>query len=83
MIALTTMTLSQGNTIQILDATLFTLLLFLVAWFIMCHCFGAHKLPYPPGPPALPFIGNLLDMPKDFAWIQWANHRALYGMQVA
>ena len=33
----------------------------------------------PPGPPRRPIIGNLLDLPKEQDWLQWAKHRKLYG----
>jgi hypothetical protein len=37
------------------------------------------KGPLPPGPRGLPFIGNALDMPKDYEWLHWAKHKELYG----
>ncbi|KAH8985750.1 cytochrome P450 oxidoreductase [Lactarius hatsudake] len=33
----------------------------------------------PPGPPGLPFLGNIGDMPKDYEWLHWAKHKDLYG----
>jgi hypothetical protein len=37
------------------------------------------KGPLPPGPRGLPFIGNALDMPKDYEWEHWAKHKEIYG----
>ncbi|KAI5890488.1 cytochrome P450 [Schizophyllum commune H4-8] len=31
------------------------------------------KLPLPPGPPGLPLLGNLLDLPFDFQWLKFAE----------
>jgi hypothetical protein len=36
-------------------------------------------LPYPPGPPSWPIIGNLLDVPKDTPWIAYADMSKKYG----
>ena len=36
-------------------------------------------LPYPPGPPCLPIIGNLLDVPKDAPWSAYADMSKKYG----
>ena len=36
-------------------------------------------LPYPPGPPRLPLIGNLLDVPKDAPWSAYADMSKKYG----
>jgi hypothetical protein len=33
----------------------------------------------PPGPPGLPFLGNIADMPKDYEWRHWAKHKDIYG----
>ncbi|KAH8994602.1 cytochrome P450 [Lactarius akahatsu] len=35
--------------------------------------------PYPPGPPPLPAIGNLLDVPKLSPWLGYANMSKKYG----
>ena len=59
---------------------------------VLAGCIGAlvigryiasrPKHPLPPGPRALPLIGNLLDLPKpgEKEWIHWAKHKELYGM---
>jgi hypothetical protein len=36
-------------------------------------------LPYPPGPPSLPVIGNLLDVPKRSAWVAYHDMSKTYG----
>ncbi|KAH9987408.1 hypothetical protein BJV77DRAFT_950213, partial [Russula vinacea] len=36
-------------------------------------------LPYPPGPPSRPIIGNLLDIPKDTPWTVYADMSKKYG----
>lgn len=37
----------------------------------------------PPGPPGLPFLGNIADMPKDYEWRHWAKHKDIYGTLLA
>lgn len=32
----------------------------------------------PPGPPGWPIVGNLLDMPKEFEWLQYKKWSDLY-----
>ena len=39
----------------------------------------SQRLRKPPGPPGLPFIGNMLDMPQEYDWLHWQKHRDLYG----
>jgi hypothetical protein len=39
-------------------------------------------LPYPPGPPSRPIIGNLLDFPKDMPWSAYAEMSKKYGMRI-
>jgi hypothetical protein len=36
-------------------------------------------LPYPPGPPSRPIIGNLFDVPKKSPWIKYADLSNKYG----
>ena len=36
-------------------------------------------LPYPPGPPSWPIIGNLLDIPHDLAWRSFTDMSKKYG----
>lgn len=38
-------------------------------------------LPYPPGPPSRPIIGNLLHIPKDAPWTAYADMSKKYGMR--
>lgn len=39
----------------------------------------ASRLPRPPGPPGLPLIGNLLDTPKEYAWLTYREWSRKYG----
>ena len=45
--------------------------------------FRNHKrrggLPYPPGPPSWPIIGNLLDVPNESPWSAYAHMSKKYG----
>ena len=36
-------------------------------------------LPYPPGPPPRPIIGNILDIPKDAPWTAYVDMSRKYG----
>ena len=38
---------------------------------------STHKLP--PGPKGWPIIGNLFDMPRDYAWLKYAEWGKIYG----
>lgn len=41
---------------------------------------GWRRRSLPPGPPVLPIIGNLLDLPRGVESLHWAKHKDLYGM---
>ncbi|KAH9959747.1 cytochrome P450 [Lactifluus volemus] len=49
-----------------------------VFWAIRDHR-RRRGLPYPPGPRSLPIIGNLLDLPKEFAWLAFTSFSEQYG----
>jgi hypothetical protein len=49
--------------------------------FIAFHDHRRRRgLPYPPGPPSLPIVGNLLDVPKEAPWIAYADMSKKYGI---
>lgn len=35
-----------------------------------------------PGPPAIPFLGNVLQLPKQTAWVQFAEWSRKYGQYI-
>ncbi|KAF9036068.1 cytochrome P450 [Hymenopellis radicata] len=41
--------------------------------------FSKHSFPLPPGPPGLPILGNIFDMPSDKDWLTYAKWGELYG----
>ncbi|KAH9021640.1 cytochrome P450 [Lactarius hengduanensis] len=55
----------------------------LSTFFYILFAFCDHRrrrgFPYPPGPPLLPVIGNLLDVPKLSPWLAYANMSKKYG----
>ena len=38
-----------------------------------------NGLPYPPGPPSWPIIGNIFDIPKEKPWIAYRDMSKKYG----
>jgi hypothetical protein len=60
------------------DCLAFFLFLYL---FIAVHDHRRRRgLPYPPGPPLRPVIGNLFDVPKEGPWIAYATMSKKYGV---
>ncbi|KAI9457532.1 cytochrome P450 [Russula earlei] len=51
----------------------------LTAFFAIRDFQRRGGIPYPPGPPPLPLIGNLFDIPKEFAWLQFSALAKKYG----
>jgi hypothetical protein len=52
----------------------------LAAFFAIRDFQRRRGLSYPPGPPPLPLIGNLFDIPKDFSWLSYIQLSKKYGM---
>jgi hypothetical protein len=38
-----------------------------------------HPAPLPPGPPGLPIIGNILDVPNEEPWLTYSHWAKEYG----
>jgi len=64
--------------INLVDCLAFSLFLYLLVAFRDYR--RRRGLPYPPGPPPWPIIGNLLDVPKKAPWIGYADMSKKYGM---
>ncbi|TDL25716.1 cytochrome P450 [Rickenella mellea] len=54
-------------------------LVFAVAAILFTVLSNSRKLPLPPGPPPLPFIGNALQLPKSRGWTRFAEWGRIYG----
>lgn len=39
-----------------------------------------HKPPCPPGPKGIPFLGNLLQLPRKYEWLTYKNLSKTYGL---
>ena len=56
-----------------------TFFAFLYLLFVFRDRKRRKGLPYPPGPPLRPMIGNLLDIPTDEPWTVYADMSKKYG----
>ena len=56
----------------------------LLSFLVACRAFHAYRrrrgLPYPPGPPGWPVIGNLLDLPSMSTWLAYTEFSKKYGV---
>lgn len=63
---------------MVADLTVFLILCVLTALFIHGHRVKKH-LHNPPGPPGLPLVGNIFDVPTQNAWLRYHELRLLYS----
>jgi hypothetical protein len=63
--------------IQLIDGAV--ILSFLIALRTIQGYQRRRGLPYPPGPPGLPLIGNTLDIPSKFPWLAFTEYAKKYG----
>ncbi|GAA5916201.1 hypothetical protein JCM8208_000032 [Rhodotorula glutinis] len=72
--------LSAGLTLAAFGTAPTTLVAVLVAAAVFLFARSKPtKGPLPPGPPGLPFIGNILDVPKSKPWVRFAEWTDEYG----
>jgi len=64
--------------IHIIDVSV--LLSFLIAFRAIRRYRRRRGLPYPPGPPGWPVIGNVLDVPSTAPWLAHTEFSKKYGM---
>lgn len=50
-----------------------------VRYYVKQKAENPKGLPLPPGPPPLPIIGNLKDIPQDKAWLKYDAMTKQYG----
>jgi hypothetical protein len=50
-----------------------------VGVYLVKQVFKKNPAPYPPGPPGLSLIGNVLDMPRIRPWLTLAGWGKKYG----
>ncbi|KAG6846890.1 hypothetical protein H0H93_011243, partial [Arthromyces matolae] len=68
-----TMSMSFVSPLNIAIASASTILL--VAWALK----PTQRAPLPPGPPGLPIVGNIMDMPRSKEWITFAEWGKKWG----
>ena len=54
----------------------------LIGAYLIYRILTSPNAPYPPGPPAYPFIGNLLDVPTSYQERAFADLAKIYGMSL-
>lgn len=61
------------------SSTKIVLLGLVAAWIWKKYSAVQKHLPYPPGPKGYPLIGNVFDMPTEYAWISVYEMKKKYG----
>jgi hypothetical protein len=69
----------SGYSLILLDSIVLGAILFLTKAYIQKRS-NRTGLPYPPGPPGYPIIGNVLDIPKEAAWETYSKWGKQYGV---
>ncbi|KAJ7303729.1 cytochrome P450 [Mycena albidolilacea] len=59
-----------------------TFFIILTTLYAVHLCARRHKLPLPPGPPKLPLVGNLFDVPSTFQWKSYARWSKQYDSDI-
>ena len=67
----------QSLLINVIDCLAISLFIYLL--FVFRDRRRRGGLPYPPGPPPRPIIGNILDIPQDTPWITYVDMSKKYG----
>ncbi len=73
---------SRGMLASPLEAALFLSFCLLFVFGIESRRRAARKLPLPPGPPPLPLLGNILDVPKSICAEEYNALNVKYGKTV-
>lgn len=63
-----------------MSATYSFLFFAFLSLFVLRNYFERRRRPrFPPGPPGLPIIGNILDLPKGQEWLAYQKWGIAYG----
>lgn len=72
--------LSGGGSVPHLTPTSTSVLAAIVAVAVLYALTGKRsKARLPPGPPGLPVVGNIFDIPKSRPWVKFAEWTEKYG----
>lgn len=66
-----------ASTAEIVAVSFGTLLIAATVYSIFFN--NTNKLPYPPGPKGIPFLGNALDLPREKEWETYSDWARKYG----